>query len=77
MIPTVSHAMSHWPFIAASYALGVIIPVVFGIGAFTRMGTARRRLALIDPRAHRPPGSGSVAGSSGAGPQAQPIPGDA
>jgi len=46
--------MTHWPFIAASYTLGVLIPLVFGIAAFTRMGTARRRLALIDPRLHRP-----------------------
>ncbi len=45
--------MTHWPFIAASYALGVLIPLVFGISAFTRMGFARRRLALIDPRSHR------------------------
>ena len=45
--------MTHWPFITASYALGVLIPLVFGIAAFTRMGTARRRLALIDPRAAR------------------------
>ena len=53
--------MTHWPFIAASYALGVLIPLVFGIAAFTRMGTARRRLALIDPRANR----------AGAGPPAE------
>ena len=52
--------MTHWPFITASYALGVLIPLVFGIAAFTRMGTARRRLALIDPRFNRP-GAGSPA----------------
>jgi hypothetical protein len=46
--------MTNWPFIAAAYALGVLIPLVFGISAFTRMGAARRRLALIDPRSHRP-----------------------
>jgi hypothetical protein len=45
--------MTHLPFIAASYALGILIPLVFGITAFTRMGIARRRLAAIDPRAHR------------------------
>jgi hypothetical protein len=50
--------MTHWPFIAASYALGVLVPLVFGIAAFTRMGSARRRLAAIDPRANR---SGSAA----------------
>jgi hypothetical protein len=53
--------MTHWPFIAASYALGVLIPLVFGIAAFTRMGTARRRLALIDPRPHRASAAGSPA----------------
>jgi hypothetical protein len=45
--------MTHLPFIAASYVLGVLIPLLFGIAAFTRMGTARRRLAAIDPRANR------------------------
>ena len=50
--------MTHWPFIAASYALGVLIPLLFGIAAFARMGTARRRLAAIDPRAHRPAAAG-------------------
>ena len=50
--------MTHLPFIAASYALGVLVPLVFGIAAFTRMGSARRRLAAIDPRANR---SGSAA----------------
>jgi hypothetical protein len=46
--------MTHLPFIAASYALGVLVPLVFGIAAFTRMNGARRRLAAVDPRAHRP-----------------------
>jgi hypothetical protein len=46
--------MTHLPFVAASYALGVVIPLLFGIAAFTRMGTARRRLAAIDPRVSRP-----------------------
>jgi hypothetical protein len=45
--------VTHLPFIAASYALGVLVPLVFGISAFTRMAAARRRLALIDPRSHR------------------------
>jgi hypothetical protein len=64
--------MTHWPFIAASYALGVLIPLVFGVAAFTRMGTARRRLALIDPRAGRP-----GANRPGAGSQEQQARGDA
>ena len=58
--------MTHLPFIAASYALGVLVPLLFGIAAFTRMGTARRRLAAIDPRDKRP-GTGSRVNRSGAG----------
>ncbi|HUB16709.1 MAG TPA: hypothetical protein VMB34_32545 [Acetobacteraceae bacterium] len=46
--------MDHLPFIAASYMLGVLIPGGFAIAAFLRVGTARRRLAAIDPRANRP-----------------------
>ncbi|MBN8871331.1 MAG: hypothetical protein J0H67_00705 [Rhodospirillales bacterium] len=45
--------MTHLPFIVASYALGVAIPIGFGLAAFLRMGRARRRLAAIDPRARR------------------------
>ena len=52
--------MTHLPFIAASYALGVLIPLLFGLAALTRMGSARRRLAAIDPRDKRP-GTGSRA----------------
>ena len=46
--------MTHLPFIAASYALGVLIPAGFAVAAVMRAGTARRRLAAIDPRANRP-----------------------
>jgi hypothetical protein len=46
--------MNHLFFIAASYGLGVIVPAGFGIAAFLRMGTARRKLAAIDPRINRP-----------------------
>jgi hypothetical protein len=45
--------MTHLPFVAASYALGVLVPLVFGIAAFVRMGAVRRKLAAIDPREHR------------------------
>jgi hypothetical protein len=45
--------MTLWPFIAASYALGILVPLVFGVAAFSRMGAARRRLAAIDPRQQR------------------------
>jgi hypothetical protein len=46
--------MDHLPYIAGSYALGVLIPGIFAITAFLRVGAARRRLAVIDPRANRP-----------------------
>jgi len=46
--------MNHLPYVAASYALGVLVPLVLGLAAFARMGSARRRLAAIDPRANRP-----------------------
>jgi hypothetical protein len=46
--------VTHLPFIAASYALGIVVPIVFGLSAFLRMQSARRRLAQIDPRATRP-----------------------
>ena len=45
--------MTHLGFIAASYGLAVAVPVVFALGAMTRLGAARRRLAAIDPRASR------------------------
>jgi hypothetical protein len=45
--------MDHLPYIAASYALGVLIPGIFAISAFLRVGAARRRLAAIDPRTNR------------------------
>ncbi|HKM62884.1 MAG TPA: hypothetical protein VJY39_10375 [Acidisphaera sp.] len=45
--------MTHLPFIAAAYALGVLIPLVFGIGAWQRAAAARRKLAAIDPRQAR------------------------
>lgn len=42
--------MTHLPFIAASYALGLLIPVWFAATAWTRMRTAARKLAAIDTR---------------------------
>ena len=45
--------MTHLPFIAASYALAVLVLGGFGIGAWVRVGAARRRLAAIDPRRER------------------------
>jgi len=43
--------MTHLPFIVGSYALGVLVPAGFALAAFLRLGAARRRLAVIDPRA--------------------------
>ena len=45
--------MTHLGFIAASYALGVGVPLAFALGAARRLALARRRLAAIDPRAAR------------------------
>lgn len=45
--------MTHWPFVAASYALGVGILIAYGVGAWLRAGAARRKLAAIDPREQR------------------------
>ncbi len=43
--------MTHLGFVAASYALGIAVPVLFGLAAARRLAVARRRLAAIDPRA--------------------------
>ena len=45
--------MTHFPYIIAAYALGVLIPGSFAVAALLRMRTAQRRLAAIDPRAER------------------------
>ena len=42
--------MTHLPFIAVSYVLGVGVPLLLGILAWQRLAAARRRLAAIDPR---------------------------
>jgi hypothetical protein len=42
--------MTHLPYIAASYALGVLVPAGYALAAFLRMRAARRRLAAIDTR---------------------------
>ncbi len=54
--------MTHLPFIAGSYALGILVPAGFALAAFLRLAAARRRLAAIDPRVK----------GSGAGPRARP-----
>jgi hypothetical protein len=58
--------MTHLPFILASYALGVLIPVGFGVAAFLRMTGARRRLDAIDPRVKDPRGGRRPRGAGGA-----------
>jgi hypothetical protein len=45
--------MTHLPFVAASYALAVLVLGWFGIGAWLRTVSARRRLTAIDPRRER------------------------
>ena len=45
--------MTHLPFIAASYALAVLVLGGFGLGAWRRVTAARRTLAVIDPRVSR------------------------
>jgi len=42
--------VTHLPYIAGAYALGLLIPGGFAIAAWTRMRAAARRLAAIDPR---------------------------
>jgi hypothetical protein len=59
--------MTHLPFIAGSYALGILIPVGFALSAYLRLGAARRRLAAIDPRAR--PGAGRPRARSGTDPR--------
>ena len=46
--------MTHIPFVAASYVLGVGVPVVLAVMAGARLASARRRLAAVDPRMSRP-----------------------
>ena len=42
--------MTHLPYVVACYGLGVAVPLAFAVGAWRRLGQARRRLAAIDPR---------------------------
>ncbi len=45
--------MTHLPFVAAAYALGTGLPILFTIEAMLRLRTATRRLDAIDPRRNR------------------------
>ncbi len=42
--------MTHLPYIAASYALGILVPAALGLSAWARSSAARRRLRAVDPR---------------------------
>lgn len=42
--------MTHLPYVAATYALGIGVPVVLGVLAMLRLARARRLLAAVDPR---------------------------
>ncbi len=45
--------MTHLPYIAASYALTVLVLGFFSTGAWMRVAAAQKRLATIDPRRDR------------------------
>ncbi|MBV9783801.1 MAG: hypothetical protein JO264_08275 [Acidisphaera sp.] len=42
--------MTHLPFIAAAYAVAVLLPAGYAVAALHRLRLARRRLAALDPR---------------------------
>lgn len=42
--------MTHLPYILVSYALGIAIPLGFGLAALHRMRAVGRKLAAIDRR---------------------------
>lgn len=45
--------MTHLPYILASYGLALALTAWLIIGAWQRTSAAKRKLAAIDPRAHR------------------------
>ncbi len=48
--------MTHLPYVAASYALAVLVMGGFGLGAWRRLTVARRLLAALDHRGKAPAG---------------------
>ena len=42
--------MTHLPYVAACFGLGLAVPLAYAAGAWQRLTRARRRLAQIDPR---------------------------
>lgn len=45
--------MTHLPFVAAAYAMGLAVPAAFGLLAWQRLVRAKRRLRAVDPREAR------------------------
>jgi hypothetical protein len=45
--------VTHLPFVAASYALGAGLPILFAIQVLMRLRRVARRLDAIDPRRNR------------------------
>jgi len=45
--------VTHFGFVASAYALGIAVPLAFTVTALTRLRSATRRLAAIDPRQNR------------------------
>ncbi len=45
--------MTHLPYVAATYALGVALPFGFLIAGLLRMRGAARKLRAVDPRQNR------------------------
>ncbi len=45
--------MTHLPYLLAAYGLALVLTGWMAIGAWRRMGAARRKLMAIDPRAER------------------------
>jgi len=42
--------MTHWPYIAISYALVALTSLILGLGATLRLRQARTRLAMLETR---------------------------
>jgi cytochrome c biogenesis protein CcdA len=42
--------MTHLPYVAACFGLGLAVPLAFAADAWRRLAQARRRLAQLDPR---------------------------
>jgi len=45
--------MTHLPFIAASYAIAILVPSVFAVTTWQRLRQARLRLDALDARRRR------------------------